>query len=84
MAGRVRVAGSGVLYDGERVLLARRHPASRFFGDFFAFVGGALEAGESPVEATRREIKEELGMPQSDQLPRGMRPISQPAKKKVR
>lgn len=62
MAGRVRVAGSGVLYDGERVLLARRHPASRFFGDFFAFVGGALEAGESPVEATRREIKEELGL----------------------
>jgi len=62
MAAKVRVAGSGMLYDGERFLLAQRNPNSRFFGGFYSFIGGSLEEGESPVEATRREVEEEIGV----------------------
>jgi endoribonuclease LACTB2 len=62
MATKVRVAGSGVICAGERVLLARRHPESRFFGGFFSFVGGAVEAYETPLEAVIREIEEEVGL----------------------
>lgn len=62
MTAKIRVAGSGVLYHGDRILLARRNPKSRFFGDFFSFIGGRVEDGETIVEATRREIEEEIGL----------------------
>lgn len=71
MKAKIRVAGSAILYNDRRILLARRNPKARFFGDFFSFVGGALESGETPLEATRREVNEELGItlgPESDSL----------------
>ncbi|MDE2490605.1 MAG: (deoxy)nucleoside triphosphate pyrophosphohydrolase [Elusimicrobia bacterium] len=56
----VRVAAA-VLVRGGRVLLARR-PAGKRLAGLWEFPGGKLEAGESPADALRRELKEELGL----------------------
>jgi 8-oxo-dGTP pyrophosphatase MutT (NUDIX family) len=55
-------AGLVVRDPAGRLLLAHR---SEFvhFGGTWSFPGGALERGESPVDAALREIHEELGMP---------------------
>ena len=48
------------LYDAEgRVLIAQR-PDGKSYGGFWEFPGGKIEAGESPEEATVRELAEEL------------------------
>ena len=44
-----------------RVLIAER-PAGKPLAGFWEFPGGKLEAGEEPVAALRRELKEELGI----------------------
>jgi len=51
--------GAGVLFqDGaDRVLLVEP-----VYKDYWELPGGAVEADESPYEAARREVKEELGM----------------------
>lgn len=56
----VRVS-AGILRNGDRVLICRRrgdqeHPAK------WEFPGGKIEAGESPEECLRRELREELGV----------------------
>lgn len=54
---RFTVGSSVVLVDGDRLLLVR-HSYRRYWST----PGGFLEAGEQPVEAAVREIKEELGV----------------------
>lgn len=52
----------GVLRDGAgRVLLARRRAGSHL-GGLWEFPGGKVEDRESPAEALRRELAEELGV----------------------
>lgn len=52
--------GVGVVWDGEgRVLIARR-PENGMLGGMWEFPGGKLEDGESPTEAVRRELREEM------------------------
>lgn len=55
-----RVIAAVVRRDG-RYLLCRR-PAHKRHGGLWEFPGGKLEPGESIVEATRRELAEELGV----------------------
>ena len=64
--GTVRMAAlqvvAGVLRDGSgRVLLTQR-PAGGPHGGLWEFPGGKCEPGESPADALRRELHEELGV----------------------
>lgn len=56
-----RVALAALIEKG-KVLLVHRHPERRFYPDCWDLVGGHIEAGESPIEAVRRECEEEIGV----------------------
>ena len=45
-----------------RVLLERRSPLKRVVPGVLAIPGGHMEASESPEQAVRRELREELGL----------------------
>lgn len=51
----------GVLRQGDRVLLEQR-PDKADQGGLWAFPGGKVEAGETPIEALIREFREETGL----------------------
>ncbi|MDQ3610696.1 MAG: (deoxy)nucleoside triphosphate pyrophosphohydrolase [Actinomycetota bacterium] len=55
---RVGVVGAALVRDG-RVLASRRTEPPHLAG-LWEFPGGKVEAGESDVEALRRELREEL------------------------
>jgi len=52
---------AGVLLRSGKILLARRAPGRRHAGQW-EFPGGRIEAGETPAEALRRELREEFGI----------------------
>lgn len=56
------IVAVAVIVDGDRVLLAHRHPRRRWYPDCWDLIGGHLEPGERPLEALRRECHEELGI----------------------
>ena len=45
-----------------RILLVRRHPASKYFGGTWELPGGKADAGESFDVALPREVREETGL----------------------
>ncbi len=51
----------GILKRDGKYFIQRR-PANGLLGDLWEFPGGKIEKGESPVQALRRELKEELGI----------------------
>lgn len=53
------VAGTA---GGAAVLLTRRAPRLRAHGGQWALPGGRVDEGEDPVDAARRELREELGL----------------------
>ena len=52
---------AGILLRGEEVLICQRHHTDRY-GLQWEFPGGKLQAGESPEQGLRRELKEELNI----------------------
>ena len=56
-----RTVVGAVIIDGGRVLAARRIKPPELAGQW-EFPGGKVEPGETPEEALRREVAEELGL----------------------
>lgn len=50
---------AAIIFDGEKVLITRR-PEDKLHPGLWEFPGGKIDPGESPSEALRREIREEL------------------------
>ena len=56
-----RDIGAAVVWREGRVLIARR-PEEGLLGGLWEFPGGKVEPGETPGQAARREVREELGV----------------------
>ncbi len=53
---------AGVIFSPEGRILLGRRPEGKPYAGYWEFPGGKIEAGESPADALRRELKEELGI----------------------
>ncbi len=62
MPGPHHSIAAAVLVRAGRVLLGHRHLERRWYPDVWDLPGGHVENGESPAEAVRRELFEELGV----------------------
>ncbi len=56
----LEVVASIIEQDGKFLIALRGE--KEFYGGFWEFPGGKIEAGEAPQECLAREIKEELGI----------------------
>ncbi|MCF6388949.1 NUDIX domain-containing protein [Mycobacterium sp. MBM] len=63
----IRIVAAIVLDDRHRVLVVRKRGTTAFMQP-----GGKIEAGETPVQALHREIREELG---ADIVAESVRPL---------
>lgn len=52
----------GVIFDSNQRVLLTKRPHQVSHGGYWEFPGGKIEAQESPVDALRREIQEEVGL----------------------
>lgn len=52
----------GIIKSPEGKILACRRGLDRHLGGLWEFPGGKIDAGETPEEALRRELQEELGI----------------------
>lgn len=55
----IRAVAAALILRGEEVLICQRRP-DQPLGSKWEFPGGKIESGETPEQALRRELKEEL------------------------
>lgn len=60
--GPITVVAAVIRNKHGQILIARRPVTHKVAGGLWEFPGGKIEAGESPKEALKREIREELGI----------------------
>ena len=60
-AETTQVVVAALLFDQGRLLICQRSPRGRF-PNKWEFPGGKVEPGETPQDALRRELREELGI----------------------
>jgi len=60
-AGRAVVVGALVVDDAGRIYVQRRSLQRALFPGCWDIVGGHVEAGEAPLDALAREVREETG-----------------------
>jgi len=56
------LVATAVLVKSDQILLCHRHPNRRWYPDVWDIPGGHIDSGETPAEAVRRELREELGI----------------------
>jgi 8-oxo-dGTP diphosphatase len=59
----------GVVIRGDGRFLLTSRPAGKVYAGYWEFPGGKVEAGETVVEALRRELHEEIGITIGEALP---------------
>ena len=52
---------AGIILKGDKVLIAKR-PSNKHQGGLWEFPGGKVEANETPFQALKRELKEEIAL----------------------
>lgn len=62
MTGQPLLVTAAIVSHDGRILVTQRLPNARH-GGLWEFPGGKLEAGETPEQALRRELLEELALP---------------------
>ncbi len=62
MSESITLVTCGIIWKGNRFLVAQRKPDSKLEALKWEFPGGKIEFTEDPPRALRREIKEELGL----------------------
>jgi 8-oxo-dGTP diphosphatase len=60
---------AGALIKDARILLCHRSPDRQWYPDVWDLPGGHIEPGESPAEALKRELLEEVGVTPGDLSP---------------
>jgi 8-oxo-dGTP diphosphatase len=53
---------AGALFDAARRVLIAQRPAGKHMAGGWEFPGGKVDSGEQPLEALKRELREELGV----------------------
>ena len=55
-------ASVGIIFNESFQLLMAERPQSKTWSGWWEFPGGKIESGENPLEALKRELKEEIGI----------------------
>jgi 8-oxo-dGTP diphosphatase len=58
----MKVTSNAVLIKDGKILIGKRPKDKKSYAGLWDVIGGHLEGSETPEEAVRREVKEEIGV----------------------